>query len=116
MRPEARPDVIGIAASGGQRRGRARVLLSPDEFPLLRHGEILVTRFTTPDVVLTFDRAAALVTDQGGRLAHAALVARELGIPAVVGTQSATEAIPDGSVLVVDGTTGTILIAESPSV
>src|SRR4051812_31488053 len=96
----------GIGASPGRRRGRARVLLASSEFSQLRPGEILVTRFTRPELVLVFDRIAGLVADQGGRSAHAAVVAREAGVPAVVGTQSATKLIPDGSVVALDGSEG----------
>lgn len=100
--------LIGIPASPGRRRGRACVCRSVGEFPRLRVGEILVARFASPETVLVFDKVAAIVTDQGGRLAHASLVARELGIPAVVGTQNATQEIRDGSIIEVDGGIGTV--------
>src|SRR4051812_31664013 len=105
--------IEGIAASPGRRRGRARVLRSAREFSQIRPGEILVTRFTTPDVVLVLDRIAGLITDQGGRLAHAAVVAREFGVPAVVGTQVATEQIPDGSIVDLNGTEGTARVVQT---
>jgi len=82
--------------------------MSAGEFTKIRSGEILVTRFATPDVVLVFDRIVGLVTDQGGRSAHAAVVARELGIPTVVGVQNATEMIADESTILIDGTDGTV--------
>jgi len=91
------------------------VLLNAGDFSRLRAGDILVTRFTTPEVVLVFDRIAGLVTDQGGRSAHAAVVAREIGVPAVVGTQWATEAIVDGSVIALDGTEGSVRVIEPES-
>lgn len=107
------PIVIeGLAASPGRTRGVARVLTTSSEFSGVRPGEILVTRFATPEVVLVFDRIRAFVTDQGGRSAHAAVVARELGIPAVVGTQLATELISDGSVIVVDGASGIVAVVD----
>lgn len=102
--------VHGIGASPGRRRGRARVLFTVDDYADVALGEILVTRFATPDVTLAFDRIAGLVTDQGGRSAHAAVVARELGVPAVVGTQAATAIIPNGADVVLDGTQGTVRI------
>jgi pyruvate, water dikinase len=105
--------VHGIPASPGHVRARARVLLKAADFPQLLPGEILVTRFASPEVVLVFDRAAGLVTDQGGRSAHAAVVAREHGIPAVVGTQTATGAIPDRSTVTLDGSAGTARVIGS---
>jgi pyruvate, water dikinase len=86
------------------------VLPAPTDFSQVGAGDILVTRFTTPEVVLAFDRIAGLITDQGGRSAHAAVVAREVGVSAVVGTQIATEAIPDGSVVDLDGSEGTVRV------
>lgn len=102
--------ISGIAGSPGRRRARARVLLHANEFGDVAAGEILVTRFASPEVVLVFDRIAGLVTDQGGRLAHAVVVARELGLPAVVGTQDATQTIPTGAILVLDGDMGTVRV------
>jgi len=108
--------VSGIAASPGRRRAHARVLPNASEFAQVRPGEILVTRFASPEVVLVLDRIAGLVTDQGGRLAHAVVVARELGVPAVVGTQTATEEFVTGSVVVLDGSLGTVrVVSEQPN-
>jgi len=84
------------------------VVLDTRDLARVAPGEILVTRAANPAVVLVFDRIAAFVTDQGGRSAHASVVARELGIPAVVGTQTATQQITDGALLLVDGAAGTI--------
>jgi phosphoenolpyruvate synthase/pyruvate phosphate dikinase len=102
--------INGVAASPGRRRGRARVVVSSDDLVRVAAGEILVTGSASPELVLVFDRVAAFVTDQGGRSAHACVVAREFGIPGVVGTQVATQAIPDGSVVSVDGSTGTVAV------
>ncbi len=104
--------IVGIAASPGRRRGRARVLRTLGDLPTVRSGEILVARAMVPDLVLAFDRVTAVVTDYGGRLAHASVVARELGVPAVVGTQVATVQIPDGSLILIDGSAGTVLVEE----
>lgn len=101
--------LLGLAASPGCRRGPARVVDTAD-LATVAHGDVLVTRAATPDVVLVFDRIVALVTDQGGRSAHASIVARAMGIPAVVGTQTATQAVTDGSLLEVDGSRGTVTI------
>jgi phosphoenolpyruvate synthase/pyruvate phosphate dikinase len=109
------PTIIGIPASPGRRRGRARVLSRIADISDVRSGEILVTRAMVPDLVLAFDRIAAVVTDHGGRLAHASVVARELGVPAVVGTQVATAQIPDGSLVVIDGSAGSVVVEGPPT-
>lgn len=97
----------GIAASGGRVRGLACVMR--DELRPVRPGEILVTELTDPvsfaDLV---EHAVALVTDLGGLASHPAILARELGIPAVVNTRNATEVIKDGTLIVVDGGTGEV--------
>ena len=77
--------------------GRARVIRSAAHLEELGEGEVLVTGMTDPDWEPVLKRAAAIVTDQGGRTCHAAIVSRELGIPAVVGTEHGTERIPDGA-------------------
>ena len=105
--------VSGLAASPGVVCGRVRVLHSPDEGPRLRGGEILVAEMTNPDWVPTIRRAAALVTDGGGVTCHAAIVARELGVPCVVGTRDATKVLPDGELVTVDGGTGKVTRGES---
>jgi phosphoenolpyruvate synthase/pyruvate phosphate dikinase len=102
--------IRGIGASVGRRRGEARLVLGPDDLSGVRVGDILVTQFTNPELVLVFDSIAALVTDQGGRSAHAAVVARELAIPAVVGTQIATQVVADGDILDVDGRSGIVRV------
>ena len=81
--------------------GIARIITSPLEADKLRQGEILVTQSTNPDWNTVMKRAAAIVTDQGGRTSHAAIVARELGIVAVVGTELATKIIKDGQAITV---------------
>jgi pyruvate, water dikinase len=98
----------GIAASPGQARGRACVMRH--ELRPVGPGEILVTEMTDPasfaDLV---DQAAALVTNLGGLASHPAILARELGIPAVVSARDATEVIRDGALILVDGDTGEVL-------
>jgi pyruvate,water dikinase len=85
-----------------------RILHDAHDGAELRDGEILVADMTSPDWVPTLRRAAALVTDSGGMTCHAAIVSRELGIPGVVGTRSATTALANGAVVTVNGTTGEI--------
>jgi len=102
--------ISGVAASPGVVRGTARLLLSLDDVDRLAPGEILVTYATAPPWTPLFAVAAAVVTDAGGSLSHCAVVAREYGIPAVVGTRIATRSIPDGAVLTVDGSRGVVTI------
>ncbi|HET6502550.1 MAG TPA: phosphoenolpyruvate synthase [Amycolatopsis sp.] len=100
--------VRGLAASPGQASGAVRVLTTPEQRTRLREGEILVAPMTNPDWVPAIRRAAALVTDGGGMTCHAAIVARELGVPGVVGTENATSVLRDGQVVTVDGAVGEV--------
>lgn len=100
--------VQGLSASSGVASGRARILTSPKQGKLLQAGEVLVAPMTNPDWVPTIRRASALVTDGGGMTCHAAIVARELGVPCVVGTRSATAVLRDGELVTVDGASGTV--------
>jgi len=102
------PLVSGLGASPGIVSGRVRILLGPEEGRKLANGEILVAPMTNPDWVPTMRRAAALVTDGGGMTCHAAIVSRELGVPAVVGTRSATMRLRDGELVTVDGRAGVV--------
>ncbi|MBP2471836.1 pyruvate,water dikinase [Crossiella equi] len=107
--------VTGLAAAPGVAAGRARILGSPAEGERLRPGEVLVAAMTNPDWVPAIRRAAALVTDSGGITCHAAIVARELGVPCVVGTRTATTALHDGELVTVDGGSGRVLGGEHRS-
>jgi len=98
----------GTGASPGRYRGRARVIRSLAEAHRLRDGDILVCGVTAPTWTPYFALAGAVVTDAGGALSHTAVVAREYGIPAVVGTRTATREIADGAVIEVDGTEGVV--------
>jgi len=91
--------VIAAGRAVGDRigKGRARIVRSTRDLDQLKQGEVLVTEMTDPDWEPVMKRAAAIVTDRGGRTCHAAIVSREMGIPAVVGTGSATRDVPDGS-------------------
>ena len=100
--------VRGAAASAGQVRATARVLAAPTEFSRLQPGEVLVAVATTPDWTPLFATAGAVVTDVGAVSSHASVVAREYGIPAVVGTQDATRVIRDGDTVTVDGSAGLV--------
>ena len=99
----------GLAASPGLVSGPVRVLRSPKEGARLVPGEVLVAVMTSPDWVPTIKKAVALVTDGGGMTCHAAIVARELGVPCVVGTRTATTTLHDGQVVTVDAAAGRVL-------
>ena len=103
------PDLLrGVAASAGKARGPVRIVLGPADFERFQHGDVLVCRSTTVSWVPLFNSAAAIVADIGGALSHAAVVAREFGVPAVCGTGSALETLLDGEMVEVDGTAGTV--------
>lgn len=101
----------GTPASPGTASGTARVVGSLDDLASFREGEVLVCRTTSPAWTPLLARAAAVVTETGGMLAHAAIVAREFGIPAVVAAVGATTVL-DGQQVVVDGTHGTVATSE----
>jgi rifampicin phosphotransferase len=101
--------VIGHPASPGRASGLVRVVRGPEDFDRFLAGEVLVARATAPAWTPLFARAAAVVTDGGSLAAHASLVAREYGIPAVVGTGDATVRLNDGQLVAVDGGAGTIV-------
>jgi pyruvate,water dikinase len=99
----------GLGASPGVASGPVRVLAGPGDAGDLEPGDVLVAAYTTPDWVPAIRRASALVTDRGGMTCHAAIVARELGVPCVVGARTATTDLHDGDVVTVDGGTGTVV-------
>lgn len=98
----------GIAASGGVYEGIARRVSGPDEFDRIEKGDVLVTESTTEAFNILLPLLGAIVTDAGGLLSHSAIVAREYGIPGVVGTREATQRIEDGSIVRVDGDAGEV--------
>ena len=103
--------VAGVPASGGRVTGPVRVIREPAEFGALRSGDVLVCPYTNPTWTSLFQRAAAVVVDSGGIGSHAAIVAREYGIPAVMGTGSGTSVLTDGQQVTVDGDTGRVTAA-----
>ncbi|AHC51673.1 phosphoenolpyruvate synthase [Sulfolobus acidocaldarius SUSAZ] len=98
----------GLPASPGIAYGRARVILDIKDAGSFNQGEILVTRMTDPDWVPLMKIASGIVTDEGGMTSHAAIVSRELGIPAVVGTGNATNNIKDGQQITIDAFRGIV--------
>jgi pyruvate,water dikinase len=101
-------ELTGVGASAGVARGPARVALGPEDFARVQPGDIVVCPASNPSWVPVFAIAGGLVTNTGGVLAHAAVVAREFGLPAVVGVTGATTSIADGREIEIDGTAGTV--------
>lgn len=112
--PEVRPEITapvllsGAPASPGIASGPVRLVPNASEIDRVQDGDILITEMTTPDFVPAMKRAAAIVTDRGGRTAHAAIVSRELSIPCVVGTGNAMSSLKDGQIISVDGSSGKV--------
>jgi pyruvate,water dikinase len=105
---EAEAILTGSPASPGVASGPVKLVPDPSQIDKVLDGDILVAEMTTPDFVPAMKRAAAIVTDRGGRTAHAAIVSRELGIPCVVGTEKAMATLKDGQVITVNGTGGKV--------
>ncbi|WJH25409.1 PEP/pyruvate-binding domain-containing protein [Pseudarthrobacter defluvii] len=104
-------DVIkGTGASAGRVTAPARVLRGPEDFGRMQPGEVLVARMTTPAWTPLFAMASGVVTDVGGPLSHSSIVAREYGIPSVLGTGVATQRLADGPKVTVDGDAGTVTV------
>jgi phosphoenolpyruvate synthase/pyruvate phosphate dikinase len=102
----------GFAVSPGKVSGRASVIMSPNDFDKMQPDSILVCPLTTPAWTQLFPHATALVTDIGSILAHGSIVAREYGIPAVLGVGNATQQIKSGDMLEVDGDRGTVKVID----
>jgi phosphohistidine swiveling domain-containing protein len=108
---ERPPDQLqGLPAAAGVTEGLARVVISTDEFDQVKPGEIMVCQMTNPAWVVVFSKVKGVVTDTGGVLCHTAVVAREFGIPGVVGTGDATYRIKTGNRVRVNGSTGVVEI------
>ncbi|MDD4332899.1 MAG: PEP-utilizing enzyme [Patescibacteria group bacterium] len=103
-------EVKGRTAYPGLARGLIHVIQDARECNTFKHGEILVTAMTSPDYMIAARRAAAIVTDEGGITCHAAIVARELNIPCIIGTKIATKVLKDGDLVEVDADKGIVKI------
>jgi pyruvate,water dikinase len=103
--------IKGIGASPGSVTGPARVIHGPEEFDQMKPGDILVAKITTPAWTPLFALASGIVTDVGGPLSHSSIVAREYGVPAVLGTGVATVRIQSGRQITVDGNSGVVRIS-----
>ncbi len=113
--PSTSEVVRGLSVNEGVYEGTARLVTDVSEFGRLEQGDVLITRSTAPYFNVVLPLLGALVTDRGGQLCHAAIVAREYGIPGVVGTREATSRIPDGARVRVDGSKGEVTILSRPS-
>ncbi len=100
--------VKGLGASPGKASGPVRIYQEDMSLDVVKQGDIMVTQMTTPDMVLAMTRTSAIITDEGGMTCHAAIVARELGIPCIVGAKNATEVLKNGMEVTVHGQTGVV--------
>ncbi len=101
--------VRGQTASTGVASGTVKIVKRMEDLDKVLEGDILVTTMTNPDMVVAMKKAAAIVTDEGGITAHAAIVSREMGIPCIVGTENATQVLNDGIIVTVDATHGKVV-------
>ena len=108
IKPSDSSDVSGIAVSPGECEGVARIIKDSSDFDRIQQGDVLIAINTSASFNVILPLISAVVTDHGGMLSHAAIVAREYGIPGVVCTQDATEKIADGTRVRVDGNNGTV--------
>ena len=100
--------VHGLGASPGIVSGTVRIVTKLDHLDQVQEGDVLVTEMTMPDMVPAMKRAAGIVTDEGGMTSHAAIISRELGVPAVVGTGTGTRDLQNGQSITIDGDKGTV--------
>lgn len=103
-------EFFGISASSGKAEGTVRWVLSQSDLENFQVGEVLFAKMTSPDWGNLFQKASAVVTEQGGMLCHAAIVAREEGIPAVVGIGEDLAEVPNGTKVIVDGDDGIVTV------
>jgi len=104
--------LTGLGASPGIGVGTVKIIKTMDDLPKISKGDVLVTEMTNPDMVVAMQRSSAIVTDEGGITSHAAIVSREMGIPAVVGTIEATKKLKEGTKITVDGFNGKVYEGE----
>lgn len=104
------PILKGIPASPGIGTGKVVILKSPKEIEKISKGDVLVAPMTSPDYVPAMKRASAIVTNEGGMTSHAAIVSREMGIPCIVGTKTATSTLKEGDIVTVNGKTGEVYL------
>ena len=107
---EIKGEVIltGLAASPGIGVGKVKIIEDLDDLHKIQTGDVLVTKMTNPDMVVAMQKSVAIITNEGGMTAHAAIVSREMGLPCIVGTRKATEILKDGDEITVDGYEGKV--------
>ncbi len=106
------PILEGYGASPGVATGIVKVILDPKEINKIEKGDVLVTKMTNPDFVVAMEKSAAIITDEGGITSHAAIVSRELGVPCIIATKTATQTLKDGMKITIDATHGKIYSGE----
>lgn len=106
------PILEGLAASPGIAVGKVKIINDLKDLDKIITGDILVTEMTNPDMVVSMQKSAGIITDEGGLTAHAAIVSREMGIPCIVGTQTATKKLKDDQIVTVDGYRGKVYLGE----
>ena len=108
--PELKGEIIltGLAASPGIAAGEIKIVREIKDLQKIKQGDILVTEMTNPDMVVTMQKSAGIITDEGGLTAHAAIVSREMGIPCIVGTREATAKLKEGEIITMDAYSGKI--------
>jgi len=109
---EGKEILSGISASPGIASGEVKLILDLKDLNKIKKGDILVTKMTNPDMVVSMQKSSAIITDEGGMTSHAAIVSREMGIPCVVGTKEATEILKEGQLVTVDGFSGKIYLGK----
>jgi pyruvate,water dikinase len=107
-----KPILKGLGSSPGMAAGKVKIINTMEDLTKIEEGDVLVTKMTSPDMVIAMSKASAILTDQGGATAHASIVSRELGIPCIVGTQNATKVLQDGQLITVDAYHGLVYSGE----
>jgi phosphoenolpyruvate synthase/pyruvate phosphate dikinase len=110
MSNESNEELKGVIAQRGKASGVAKVILNEKDFPLFNKGDVLVTSMTRPEFVPLMRKASAVITDEGGVTCHAAIISRELGLPCIIGTRTATIILKTGDLVEVDAELGIIKI------
>jgi pyruvate, water dikinase len=102
----------GIAASPGAASGKVKIIREKRDIAKIQRGDIIVTAMTSPDLVPSMSKSSAIITDLGGRTCHAAIVSREMGVPAIVGTEKATRVLNEGQEVTVDAYSGLVFLGK----
>jgi pyruvate,water dikinase len=103
-------EIKGVSAMPGLVTGKARIVLSRADFGKIEKGDVLVTSMTRPEFTQVLSQISAIITNEGGVTSHAAIISRELGIPCVIGTHTATKILKDGDLVEVNANIGIIKI------